>query len=1000
MLKNRLSKTSAALLAFSLLLLLAQVPSAQATSLYAETRERFGYGVSYRWGYNMDDFPLSIAALHAGWYTDFMWQVSPTIPDGMEYVQVLPVRDPFTNWTGLAAAVAANPGAIWIVGNEPDRQEPLHPQVYVQRYHEFYTFIKGLDSTARLANAPLVQGTPLRMRYLDDVFNEYAALYGETMPVDVWTTHEQILREDYPITWGCSVPQAYIPRLYNGTIYSVPRPIYCDITSTGQVEYCQYDEEANLLPGQTWTQGAAYVATDNANPVLFVEHIERFRQWMKDNGQQEKPLMITEYGVLFPSVYFPDGDDAVLDFMDATFRYLLSATDEDLGYSADGYRLVQRWNWFGLNIHPDPAVGGYNGALAQWDSDVLTVFGDLYATFTNNADPQTGTASPTGGVFQSGAPQTITTTFSDADGVADLDQVYLMIGLTESQKNTIYLRYDPDTNRVYLRNADDSAWMPSGGLLAGAVGTAENTLVILDAQQCSATTDGNTLTVNWGLNFKAPMVGTVYTQYLKAGDEMGAFDGWDAAGLFGIGQFSPETLGVSPSSGDLSPGGPLPFQTSYSDFNGADTITSAYFLLNTTLSESDGVYLRYDPGTGLLYLRNLENTAWLPAGGVAVGSTESVGNSLAILRPDLCQVSLVGDTLAVTWTLELQVGTLGQDYGEYLKVVDGDGLVDGWDLWGSIHVRDVQMETVQIAPNSGWSEPGTPLLFTTTYWHKEGPDNIDYAELLINGAATTSFCVYLRYDAQDDRLWIRLPGDDGWRGGLAPGTIATARTTWVTLDFGQTVVQRNGSTLTVTWAFTPSYKMSGRAHNTYLRMADIGGLVEGWNDEGDWIINRRPTNLKPDYLVEFSTIVAGVKETFNPRYKDLDGRPNLTTTYFAIADSLPSDQVEMMPGGVFFKYDLLENKMYLANWEGTSWGEGVTPGTAGALLENKAVTVIVQFSTIGTSGAKAWIVRYRLAFKTDFVGKHKAYMRCIDVLPQAGGDTGWNYKGVLEVLAP
>jgi hypothetical protein len=69
------------------------------------------------------------------------------------------------------------------------------------------------------------------------------------------------------------------------------------------------------------------------------------RQWMADHGQRDKPLWITEYGILMPKEY---GFDAqrVTRYMLGSFDLFLNLRDAELGYGADDNRLVQRWNWY------------------------------------------------------------------------------------------------------------------------------------------------------------------------------------------------------------------------------------------------------------------------------------------------------------------------------------------------------------------------------------------------------------------------------------------------------------------------------------------------------------------------------------------------------------------------------------------------------------------------------------------------------------------------------
>jgi len=334
-------------------------------------RSRFGIGISSLWGRTVNDYPIGTKLLNAGWYTDWTWQIHPSRPNGMEYVQTIPVNVYFTDWERLRQAVLANPGSTWVIGNEPETwgQNTCTPWDYALRYHDLYTHIKGVDPTALIAIAGVVQATPLRLRWLDDVIKEYQALFGMMIPVDVWNLHEQILREDF-YGWGCGVP-----------LNAENKPLYC--RKDGQIVYCQPSD-----PSSVWvTTGEMYLVTDNANLNLFRQHIVRFRQWMKDHGQQDKPLIITEYGVMMPRDYISDND--LINYMKGTFQYMLDTRDVALGYAADDYRLVQRWAWFSLNTWPDPfsappgsSFYGYNGNLCEWDRDVMTVFGHAYKEAT------------------------------------------------------------------------------------------------------------------------------------------------------------------------------------------------------------------------------------------------------------------------------------------------------------------------------------------------------------------------------------------------------------------------------------------------------------------------------------------------------------------------------------------------------------------------------------------------------------------------------------------
>ena len=238
------------------------------------------------------------------------------------------------SWEVLATAVAAQPGSVWIMGNEPDViwQDNITPERYAELYHETSTFIKARDATAQIAMGGVSQSTPLRLAYLDRILMAYEAQFGQPMPVDVWTVHAFILREERD-SWGVDIP-----------------------------------------PSMTEDEGILYEIADHDDLAIFEANIRAFRQWLWQRGYGERPLAITEFGILMPFDYgFPP--EAVAAFMSQTFDFLQTARDETTGYAADDYRLVQWWFWY--NLH-DP---------------------DLYPT-SNLYDRQTGELTQLGQAWQ------------------------------------------------------------------------------------------------------------------------------------------------------------------------------------------------------------------------------------------------------------------------------------------------------------------------------------------------------------------------------------------------------------------------------------------------------------------------------------------------------------------------------------------------------------------------------------------------------------------------
>jgi hypothetical protein len=112
--------------------------------------------------------------------------------------------------------------------------------------------IKSADPTARIANAGVIQATPLRLQYLDRVWAEYLRRYGVALPVDVWNVHGFIFRE-----------KRYFPG-------------------------CSDCWGADVPPGIDVPYGMLYGAEDSISTTLFVNQLVDFREWMAGKGQRDK----------------------------------------------------------------------------------------------------------------------------------------------------------------------------------------------------------------------------------------------------------------------------------------------------------------------------------------------------------------------------------------------------------------------------------------------------------------------------------------------------------------------------------------------------------------------------------------------------------------------------------------------------------------------------------------------------------------------------------------
>ena len=334
-----------------------------------------------------------LSTIGTGWYLTFGTAPQAGVPADVEFAPMIRIKQnksggvylpsytatPSLTEGGLGATITANPGALWLVGNEPDRafqQDDTYPDIYAVAYHDIYTFIKTRDPNARVALAGLVQVSPMRLQYLDLVWDAYLQKYGTPMPVDVWNMHIYVVPERK--IDGGSAP---------GHIALGTDPALAKLES--------YDPDGGGPLGlkDTCALNNVYCYAEHDDITIFKEQVLAMRSWMKDHGQQNKPLILSEFSLLYPftdvvgppdnptSCYLQDEfgkcftAGRVSTFMQDTFDYLETATDPTIGYPLDNNRLVQRWMWFSVN---SLMLTGQASNLVNDSSTALTPLGQVY----------------------------------------------------------------------------------------------------------------------------------------------------------------------------------------------------------------------------------------------------------------------------------------------------------------------------------------------------------------------------------------------------------------------------------------------------------------------------------------------------------------------------------------------------------------------------------------------------------------------------------------------
>jgi hypothetical protein len=337
---------------------------------------RNGVAPLCRFGVNGAVQSYPVQPLRLSWYVDYQATRNANPPSGIDYypmIRLEPIGDSYdysiyvnrapTTDADLSAVIDANPGTYWFIGNEPDRkqyQDNLKPEVYARAYHDLYARIKGQDPNAKIVAGTIVQPTPVRLQYLDRVLQAYHEQYLERMPVDVWSFHNFILNEA-----NC----AYYNKLYPD------RPDYVSSICWG----------ADIPPGlDDIADGLRIDVQDNDDIELFKQQVIAFRQWLAERGYRNTPVFLSEFGILMPEGLFRPDFDAprVNAFMDASFDFLLNASDPETGFPGDANRLVQRFSWYSMTDKVDH--NGYLFDSAKPVNDSRSAYGTNFANFTGS----------------------------------------------------------------------------------------------------------------------------------------------------------------------------------------------------------------------------------------------------------------------------------------------------------------------------------------------------------------------------------------------------------------------------------------------------------------------------------------------------------------------------------------------------------------------------------------------------------------------------------------
>jgi len=243
-----------------------------------------------------------ISSTGAGWYIN--WTYKPAEKAKLEFMPLIAgytrdknVSDKYME--ELKNYILNNPqyypdDTIFMVGNEigyAAQHDMRTPEQYPEDFHRCYELLKSINPNYKLAVGAAILS--MNQKY---VLKYYVEGKGGIH-------YLKRVRESYVAKYGQEMPVDY---------YTVT----CHIFENKGVDL-----------------------------ETFKEHIIRFRKFLADEGEREKPLIITEYGCVLKG---PDAQE-IVNYMKETFDFLNTARDDKIGCTTDGNRLVQRWCWFTMH---------------------------------------------------------------------------------------------------------------------------------------------------------------------------------------------------------------------------------------------------------------------------------------------------------------------------------------------------------------------------------------------------------------------------------------------------------------------------------------------------------------------------------------------------------------------------------------------------------------------------------------------------------------------------
>lgn len=297
--------------------------------------------------------------------------------------------------------------------------------------------------------------------------------------------------------------------------------------------------------------------------------------------------------------------------------------------------------------------------------------------------PVAKSLSPSHGNSRSNEEVVFSSQFMDVEGWEDIQECGLLINYSVGVESGLYVRYERQTDKIYLQSEDGRRWL--GGYRPGSPEVIENSLGRIDCGKTVVAGSKGTLSVKWAISFKSAFSGAkVRKVYLGAKDKSSGSFSWVEKGTWLVGEDEVPSTGAADFSA-LSPQAneEITITAEYKDKNGWQDLLAVYMLVETS-DRKNCFYVAYNQNTNKIYLREDGGDKWL--GGYAPGGKYYIENAVVKVNCQGSSVAASETGLTLSWKVAFKEGFTGLQK-VFLYARDDSQRSSGWVEAGQGEVR-------------------------------------------------------------------------------------------------------------------------------------------------------------------------------------------------------------------------------------------------------------------------------------------------------------------------